>query len=268
MTAHVLTRLHGAPARASRDLPSRPRWLATSLLRAGLSADASTALIATMLAAPGAGLLIAVLVSATTGVVVGVVGIVVPASVLLVRRNHRARQRCEAAPELLAAFARHLRAGGAPSSALVALRDRCPAVLRESVGRVAIALELGAPLDRAFDELLERGDRAEMRSARMSLEFALGDGAVADALDSAAESLRTTLRLDGEVTALTAQVRLSAQVLVALPVAFLGLGAFAGADQIRTLLETPVGRFCLISGSLLDMAGWLWLRGLTGEVRP
>jgi tight adherence protein B len=78
--------------------------------------------------------------------------------------------------------------------------------------------------------------------------------------------LSDRLEVADECHALTAQARLSAVVLAALPI--VGAIGFSVLDpQVgRLLLTTPAGWACLVIGGCLDLAGLLVVRRMVGSV--
>ena len=61
----------------------------------------------------------------------------------------------------------------------------------------------------------------------------------------------------------SAQARLSARVLSAVPLGVLALLAVA-EPAVRSALVAPVGVACVVVGGLFNLAGWCWMRHLVG----
>jgi tight adherence protein B len=87
-------------------------------------------------------------------------------------------------------------------------------------------------------------------------------GASASALEGLGESLRTRDATIREARALSAQARLSAWVVGAAPVAYLGFVGLADPGAVDTLLTTTAGRACLVAGLVLEGLAALWMRAL------
>lgn len=84
-------------------------------------------------------------------------------------------------------------------------------------------------------------------------------GPAAEPLDRAAGVLRSRAAERDERRVQSAQARLSAAVLTWLPVAVLAsLVVMSGA--VRDVVASPLGLAFVIVGSLLNMAGWWWMR--------
>lgn len=93
-------------------------------------------------------------------------------------------------------------------------------------------------------------------------------GTTAPALDGVATALSDRLEVADEIRSLTAQARLSAWVLAALPV--VGSAGFSLLDPgvARVLLTTPAGWTCLLVGGALELAGVAVVRRLVAAVAP
>lgn len=84
-------------------------------------------------------------------------------------------------------------------------------------------------------------------------------GPAAEPLDRAAGVLRARAAERDERRVQSAQARLSAVVLTWLPVGVLLLLA-ASSEAVRRVVTTPAGLAFVFAGSLLNLAGWWWMR--------
>jgi tight adherence protein B len=66
--------------------------------------------------------------------------------------------------------------------------------------------------------------------------------------------------------ALTAQGRASGAVLAVLPVAFVALLSGTGGNGLGAFYRTPLGASLLLLGTLLDAAGFAWIRRIVAGV--
>lgn len=87
-------------------------------------------------------------------------------------------------------------------------------------------------------------------------------GPAAPALERVATTLRTRAALADEISAQSAQARLSATVLTLVPVALLVVLVLADHD-VRAQLQRPAGITSLVAGTAFNLCGWLWMRHLT-----
>lgn len=84
-------------------------------------------------------------------------------------------------------------------------------------------------------------------------------GPSAEPLDRAAGVLRARAAERDERRVQSAQARLSAIVLTWLPVVVLVV-LVVTSDGVRRVVTTPVGIMLVTAGSLLNLAGWWWMR--------
>ena len=88
---------------------------------------------------------------------------------------------------------------------------------------------------------------------------------LAPIMDGIVESARDRDRLHREMRAATAQGRLTATVVAALPIAFLAIMGGAARGEVHFLLHEPAG-WCLLGiGGALDAAGFAWIRKMVGR---
>lgn len=170
-------------------------------------------------------------------------------------------------PQVAAQVGRDLRSG---SSLLDALdRAATDGPLGHDLQRVVGAARRGVPL-----AVVLEGWRHARRSDAVTL-FVVAcqfvhrhGGRTAPALDGVATALADRLEVADELRSLTAQARLSAGVLAALPL--VGTLGFSLLDPgvARVLLTTPAGWACLLVGGVLEAGGVVAVRRLVATVAP
>lgn len=183
-------------------------------------------------------------------------------------RSRSAERLERSLPAALEGMARSVRSGASLRQAVEEVARAVPDPLGTELRRVAAELKAGASLASALDSLAGRSALPGVRLAVTALS--LGNewgGSTARGLDGVAVTLRERFAVADEIHALGAQARMSALVISLAPLAF---GAFAVATDPRTatfLLGTPLGIGFVLAGVLLDAAGWLWMRRLSGVRR-
>jgi len=172
----------------------------------------------------------------------------------------RAAARREAAvPQVLDAIARALRSGASLMQALgEASLEEGP--LQDELRRVVAEAERGAGVSAALDAWAERQPSGSIRLAAAALTLgAETGGANARAVDGVASTVRQRLAVAGEARALSAQPRVSAQVIGFAPIAFGAFSAATDPDLARMLFTTPLGWAMLLTGLALDLIGMRWM---------
>lgn len=172
-----------------------------------------------------------------------------------------------AVPVVAAQVGRDLRAGSSLLDALDRAGGAADGPLQADLRRVVGAARRGVPLTTVLE-----GWRRARRSDAVAL-FVVAcrfvhrhGGRTAPALEGVATALADRLEVADELRSLTAQARLSAWVLVALPL--VGTFGFSLLDPgvARVLLTTPAGWVCLLVGGALELGGVLVVRRLVATV--
>ncbi|MGB8859622.1 MAG: type II secretion system F family protein, partial [Ilumatobacteraceae bacterium] len=84
-------------------------------------------------------------------------------------------------------------------------------------------------------------------------------GPMAATIDAASTLLRERAAIRGEALAHSAQARLSARVLTAVPIVF-ATWSMASSRSFRTALLSPIGLSSACLGGLCNLLGWWWMR--------
>jgi tight adherence protein B len=177
-------------------------------------------------------------------------------------RTDRRRTRAveQQVPEVLALQAAALRAGHSIAGSLGAVASEAGEPLGQELARCAGELDLGMPLEQALLALGRRcGPPAGPWVAALLAGSTTG-GDLTRALESLAGRARARAQLRSELRALTAQGRLSGTVVAVAPAGFLALMTLASRDEAAALYGTATGRAVLLTGTVLDVAGLLWIR--------
>ena len=83
-------------------------------------------------------------------------------------------------------------------------------------------------------------------------------GPVAATIDAGAALLRERASTAADARAQSAQARLSAQVLTAVPIAFAGWN-LSTSESVRAASLTAPGLVAITAGALCNLAGWRWM---------
>ena len=216
-------------------------------------------------------LIVASLVMSVIGVaVVGPVGLVFAAAPVLVARswsNRQRRRRQEAlADELgpaLQMIIGHLRIGRNASAALVEVAESCSGPLKEVLTEVVAEARLGSPLDEVLTSVSEREGNRHLGIVASAIGLhARHGGSLVEILDTVVETIEEEDRLRRDIKSLTADGRLSAKVLLAMPPAMLAIISVLSPGYATPLANTSFGRMLALVGVVLGLVGWQWLRHL------
>ncbi len=200
------------------------------------------------------------------GPVLGVIGFVstplVARSVLTMRAQRRRQAFEEQLPDVLQLMTNALRSGYALPQALDAVATQAAEPASSEFQRVNFESRVGVDLG---DSLRAMSERMESVSfgwvvAALDINREVG-GELAKVLNTLATTIRDRQQLDRQVKTLTAEGRISAYVLTALPV-IVGLAmALLNPDYFEPLRSSP-GSLILFGAVALLGAGWIWMRSM------
>jgi Flp pilus assembly protein TadB len=155
---------------------------------------------------------------------------------------------------------RHTRSGSSLRDA-VATMPTDPATAR-ATAPMRLAVDRGTSVSDATDRVQDAGPHLRLALAVIATASRIG-GPSAAAIDRTAVVLRERAADLDERTAHTAQARLSAHVMTAVPLLTLAmLTATDGA--VRSVVASPSGTLCLGAGLGVNAAGWWWMRRIIG----
>lgn len=188
-----------------------------------------------------------------------VAAIVLPRSLLAHLRIRRRRQFDAQLPDALLAIASAMRAGAGTATALRHVVAEADPPLSQELDLVLRELRVGVNLDTALNNLCTRmpTEATALTTSAMRLANFTG-GSLAEALERIATTVRARLHMEGRIQALTAQGRLQAWVLGALPFLLILALHQLEPEVMAQLWRTPAGWATLAAIVVLEAVG-LWL---------
>ncbi|MGN6378025.1 MAG: type II secretion system F family protein [Gaiellales bacterium] len=156
-------------------------------------------------------------------------------------------------PETLITLAASLKAGHAFNSALQSVVKEGAEPTSTELARVSSEIQLGMASEQALDAMAQRMNSTNFGFVVMAVNIqrTVG-GSLADILDMVADTVRQRQQFTRKVKALTAQGRMSAYVLLAMPF-LMALAIFAlNQAYITILFDTTAGNV-MIGGALVMM---------------
>jgi tight adherence protein B len=157
-------------------------------------------------------------------------------------------------PETLITMAASLKAGHAFNAALSSVVKEGAEPTSKELSRVSQEIALGMPSEQALETMAKRMDSTNFGFVVMAVNIqrTVG-GSLAEILDMVADTVRQRQQFSRKVKALTAQGRMSAYVLIAMPF-LMGLAIFGlNAKYMSVLFTTSAGKV-MIAMSLVMMA--------------
>jgi tight adherence protein B len=156
-----------------------------------------------------------------------------------------------------------LRAGMGLELAIAQLASRAEPPLRQELEAVLAQVRPEVPTQEALADMADRWPLPAVRTlaVAISLQREVG-GSLAGVLEIAEGGVRARHELVGEVRSLTAQQRLTAYLLLALPFLMLASLSFLTPDYASRLFGATAGRLIFAGAVALQALGYLAMRGL------
>jgi tight adherence protein B len=184
-----------------------------------------------------------------------------PGIVLQFSLKRRAEKLREQLPEVLTIMASSLRAGHSFLQAIDTVSKEIQEPAASEFIRVVAEIRLGRPIEEALEAMADRVGSEDFRWAVLAVNIQREVGGnLAEILDTVADTLRERATMRRQVKVLTAEGRLSAYVLVALPFAIALYMTAVNPDYIGLLVTTTIGLFMLGTAAVLIVIGVLWMR--------
>ena len=178
------------------------------------------------------------------------------------RRKRNAMLSSQLAPAL-ELIVGHLRIGRNVNAAIAEVTDSISEPLRsifvESVEEARLGTPLSDTLQRASDK--EGNRHLGVVASAVGLHAKHG-GSLVEILEAVHTTIEEEDRLRRDIQTLTADNRISAKVLLALPPATLGLVSVLNPGYASPLLNDPLGQRMSVAGVVLAFVGWRWLKRL------
>lgn len=190
-----------------------------------------------------------------------VVGFLLPQIVLRFLSNRRAKKFETQLPDVLTLVASSLSTGFSLPQALDAVAKDTADPAAKEFSRTLAETRIGADVADALERMASRMQSENMRWTAMAIRIQREVGGnLADTLRTTAKTLREREELHRHVRALSAEGRLSAYILIALPVGIFLYTMQTNRDYIELLWTRPLGIAMIIAGLVSLVIGWFWMR--------
>lgn len=184
------------------------------------------------------------------------------ATEMYLRRKITVRQRAFTTqmPDVMQLVASSLRSGFSLTQALDAAARQGTEPTASELGRALTETRLDVDLEDALDKVAKRMQCSELAWATMAMRISRQVGGnLAEVLMTTVNTMRERAILKRQVRSLSAEGRLSAYILVALPIC-IGLWLFlVRRDYVRPLYTTGAGIGMLVAAVLAIAVGSWWL---------
>ncbi|MEO8557011.1 MAG: type II secretion system F family protein [Actinomycetota bacterium] len=201
---------------------------------------------------------IATLIGASSGALAGVV---LPALFLKFAASRRAKKFEGQLPDVLTLVASSLSTGFSLLQALDAVAGDYTDPSGKEFSRALAETRIGADIDDSLAHLADRMDSTNMRWTGMAINIQRQVGGnLAETLRNTAATLRERESLKRQVNALSAEGKLSAYILIALPIGMFLYMVMVNRPYVELLWTNTIGIGMLVGGLVSMAIGIFWMR--------
>lgn len=177
--------------------------------------------------------------------------------------SRRERKFAEQVPDTLQLLAGGLRAGHSLLRSVDAAASEQTAPMSEELGRVINETRIGRDLGEALADVGRRTQSEDFLWVAQAVDIHREVGGdLAEVLDHVGETIRDRGQIRRQIASLSAEGRMSARVLVALPILMFVLLMFISPTHSRIFTTTLPGYLMIGVSTILVLIGSLWMRKL------
>ena len=166
-------------------------------------------------------------------------------------------------PGVIELIATSLRSGLSIRSAFLQVTQQSQRPIQPELAILERMQRIGIPLDAALSEWAKRMPLDELKLLAFTVGVSTASGGnLSDSLDRLAAAWRQHLILEEKVDALTAQGRLQAWVMAALPFILVFALSVLDPKSMQSLWTTTAGHVVVGAVLVLELVGLLWIRRL------
>ena len=243
----------------SRAIEHTAFWdqMQLQLLRAGLLLRPSEALLICMVTG-AIGLTLGWVLTGQPihGLLLGGLGGVAPYMYMKNRSAKRQANLTSQLPDALDMLSAALRSGYALTRGFQVVASQMHPPIAEEFERMLREVQVGISVSEALDNMLARTDSydLELVVAAVQTQLTMG-GNLSEILDNIAGMIRERVKLQGEINAATSEGRMSASILVAMPIVMAVAISVINPGYLNPLFTTKMGLMMLIGAGLLMATG-------------
>ena len=194
-------------------------------------------------------------------------GMLLPRLYVRRQQNQRLQRFNDQLADMLNLMVNGLRAGYSTMQAMEAVSRELPPPISDEFRRVVQEMQLGIPMQKAFDNLLRRipSDDLDLVIAAMNVQREVG-GNLAEILDTISHTIRERVRIKGEIRVLTSQVMYSGRFLSIMPLFIFAALWFLNRPYMMMFFEPDtrvVGIIMLSIGGLMILSGYFVMRKIS-----
>lgn len=207
-----------------------------------------------------AGLLVGFLSNVVLGLLVACIVPLVARVVLSMRRDKRRARFDAQLPDTIQTLIGGLRAGHSVMRSIDAVAAEAEAPASEELARIVNETRIGKDSHQAIEEAALRMDSEDFRWIAQAIQIHREVGGdLAEVLEHVLETIRERSQIKGQVRALSAEGKMSAYILMALPVGIALLFSVLNPPYILTLVQNFLGFLMIGASAVMYAIGGFWL---------
>ncbi len=174
--------------------------------------------------------------------------------------NKRKAAFAEQLSDALYLMAGSLRAGFGLLQAIDVVAAEAPSPTAEEFQRVKVEIHLGRDMDEALEAMAERVGSEDFKWVTEGIQIHREVGGdIADIIDSVNGTIRDRNRIRRRIRSLSAEGRISAIVLILLPLALGVILTVINPAYVGELTDSEMGRVLIVVGSVAMVVGVVWI---------
>ena len=236
--------------------------MAAMLAQRGFTAKAEPVLSVVLVYAVVFGVVVGVLTGSPIGIVVFPVCVMGVLSVFVGSSADKRREEVrDAVPDALESMSTCFGSGYTLLQTFRQVSEDAPGALGETFAQSAHILEMGGSAERALKVLREGAHASELAFVAVALDVQhQTGGAMSQVLDAATDTVKGELALRRSLRVQTAQAKLSARVVVAIPFILIAIFTLISPGFLAPFFESPAGYGLLSVALIMQAAGILLVR--------
>ena len=186
----------------------------------------------------------------------GILFALLPYFYLRVRAAISKKKFIEQFPEALDLLSRALRSGHAFTSGLSMVSEQMDSPIKDEFGSVVDEVNFGLSLKEALLNMCERVPMTDLRFFAMAVLIQTETGGnIAEIMDNISRILRERIQFKRHVNTLTAEGKVSAYILLALPILMFIYLYMTNYDYVSLLWREHLGQYMLAGGIISQIIG-------------
>jgi len=191
----------------------------------------------------------------------GTLGLMIPPMFVKVKAGRRRKKFMNQLPDTLQLLSSTLKAGYSFMQGVDAVSQEIEDPMATELRRIVAEAQLGRPIEEAMDASADRMDSIDFSWAVMAVKIQREVGGnLSELLLTVAETMTERERLRRDVASLTAEGKMSAIILGALPI-LLGFAMWVmNKEYIQLLFTDSFGKVLLVISVIAALAGFAWMK--------